>query len=84
MSELVGKIITELRTTFPGIVEEWERQRADGNEDWPTYDTPQGLRWWLFSEYDLTRDFSRDDDTGVEQKLGAYCLEAAQRLQGKL
>jgi hypothetical protein len=82
MSALVPKILTELRTTFPGIVEEWERQRAD-NPDWgfPPFDTSETLSWWLHSELPLTEEFGRHDLTGAEQRLAAFCLEAVQRLE---
>ena len=81
--EEATRIVDELRTTYPGIVEEWERQRADGNDDWPHFQTVTGLQWWLDSEVVQTQHFILDDETGREQALQAFCLTALQRLSGR-
>jgi hypothetical protein len=72
----VNRIISALRETFPGVVEEWEQQRNDGNEDWPDYHTEDGLNWWLDSELKLTEDFIPGDATGQERNLQEFCLGA--------
>jgi hypothetical protein len=80
MSSETDRIIGALRETFPGVVDEWERQRSDGNEDWPEYDDEAGLRWWLDSEVRMTEQFIPTDETGQEQKLQEFCVEALKYL----
>lgn len=80
MSEVVSHIIAELNEYYPGVVEEWARQRADGNEDWPDYDSAPGLSWWLDGEARLAGHWSRGDETGQERALQQFCLSALQRL----
>lgn len=80
MREAVSRILTELRDRYPGVVEEWTRQRADGNEDWPGFQTEAGLAWWLDSEITQTIAFMADDDTGTERALQQFCLSALQSL----
>jgi hypothetical protein len=80
MSVETDRIIGALRETFPGVVEEWERQRNDGNEDWPDYHTDDGLKWWLDSEVRLTDDFIPTDETGQERKLQEFCMQALNHL----
>lgn len=77
----VPQIIGALREAYPGIVEEWERQRADGNEDWPGFETPGGVAWWLDSEITQTNAFMPDDETGTEKALQQFCLDALQYLR---
>jgi hypothetical protein len=81
MSSETDCIIVALRETFPGVVEEWERQRSDGNEDWPTYHDEDGLKGWLDSEVRLTEDFIPTDETGQERKLQAFCIAALNHLR---
>jgi hypothetical protein len=83
MSEVVARILAELHDNYPGVIEEWARQRADGNEDWPDYHSAAGLSWWLDSEVLLAEDWSRTDDTGLERALQQFCLTALQRLRAR-
>lgn len=83
MSAVVARIIGDLRDRYPGVVEEWERQRADGNEDWPYYHSAAGLSWWLDSEVTQTNEFLPYDDTGTERALQQFCLTALQYLHAR-
>jgi hypothetical protein len=81
MSIETDRIIKALQEAYPGIVEEWERQRNDGNEDWPHYHDEAGLRWWLDSEVRMTQEFIPTDDTGQEKKLQEFCISALRYLR---
>jgi hypothetical protein len=81
VSSETDHIINALREGWPGVVEEWEWQRNDGNEDWPEYHTEDGLQWWLDSEARLTEDFIPGDATGRERNLQAFCLHALKYLR---
>jgi hypothetical protein len=76
MSVETDRIIGALRESFPGVVDEWKRQRSDGNEDWPDYHDEAGLRWWLDSEVTMTEQFIPTDESGQETKLQAFCIAA--------
>lgn len=79
----VPQIITALREAHPGVVEEWERQRADGNEDWPGFETSADLAWWLDSEALVAGSWSRTDDAehaAHERALQRFCLDALRYL----
>ena len=85
MSErLINDIVSTLRTEYPGIVEEWERQRTESPDwDFPIIDTPSGLWWWLDSERYITQEFAggtaKDDET--ERRLGEFCVRAMEQLR---
>ncbi len=90
MSErYIEQLIDDFRTDHPGIVEEWERQRADAleggepREDWPDQNTPDGLAWWLTSEVSLAREMAGRYPDGVERERGIehYCLAALDDLK---
>jgi len=81
MSELVGKIVGELRVV-PGQVEEWERQRTE-NEDWnfPEFDSPSGLIWWLDSEANMARMAGEIEPTEEDEAIADFCLKAMRRIR---
>lgn len=81
--ELAQHLIEGLRIGWPGIVEEWERQRSDGNEDWPGFTDAEGIYWWLRSEIDIAEGFAKCEDNHVatERALIDYCGEAAEHLR---
>jgi hypothetical protein len=85
---LAAQLVHELRATHPGIVEEWERQRTDamaaGEDDWPDTESARGALWWLESEVTLAKSFMRDDPTGREQVIAAYCTGAAEQLRAAI
>lgn len=75
-------ILDALEEACPGIVGEWERQRADGNEDWPDFHTEAALAWWLDAEARLAENWSRDDndETGRKRAHQAFCFTALRYL----
>lgn len=84
--------VDDLRTRFPGVVEEWERQRdaalADGEpeDNWPAFDNPMGVRWWLQQEAAIADDFAmragpESDIYHNEMMLRDYCLGAEDMLR---
>lgn len=82
---LATQLVHDLHTAHPGIVEEWERQRTDaiasGEEDWPDFDSADGALWWLESEITQAESFIAGDETGQEQAIAAYCMNAVAKLR---
>jgi hypothetical protein len=73
-------IINELKAAYSGVVEEWERQRAD-NPDWvfPDYRTASGLGWWLRSEVDMVTDFT-DEPSDTDKAIAEFCMKALEQV----
>src|SRR5690242_956379 len=84
---LAAQLVQVLRITYPGIVEEWERQRADamasGEDGWPGLQTASDARWWLESEIRQAESFIDGDATGREQAIADYCRNAAEQLRAE-
>jgi len=82
--DVARQLVHGLRTAYPGIVEEWERQRTDalasGEDGWPDYQTAGDALWWLESEVRQAEGFIEGDESGREQAIADYCRNAAEQL----
>jgi hypothetical protein len=79
------QLVYGLRTTYPGVVEEWERQRTDaiasGEDGWLDFQTASGALWRLDAEVTIAQDFIEGDETGKERAIADYCTNAAEQLR---
>ena len=84
---LAQDYVRELRELHPGIVEEWERQRADAlasgdpEAEWPDTQSATGIAWWLESEIPIATEYidsSTDEQyADQEKRLRHFCAAAA-------
>lgn len=86
--EVAHQLVYGLRSAYPGVVGEWERQRTDaiasGEDGWPDFQTANGALWWLESEVTVAEGFVEDDETGTERAIIEYCTSAVKQLQAAL
>lgn len=86
--DVACRLVDGLRAAYPGVVEEWERQRTDaiasGEDGWPDLQTASGALWWLESEIAVAEGYVRDDETGTEQGIIDHCKSAMEQLRATL